>query len=250
MQSADQTPGIKCRSILPLRGRLLLCASMVEPGARVADVGADHGYLGIWLLRNGTASFVTAAELRRQPLKKAQENAGLFGVSDKMAFLLSDGLHALSPDAADTIICAGMGGDLIVRILSECRWIRNEKYTLILQPQSGGQDLRRWLAENGFFAQKEELVKDSGFLYSVMRVRYDGVKRTLSPGEQYAPQVLLRSGRHTAEYLRRIERSLASTLDGLSRGTAVPEDKLRYYRQAHSEILERIQNYVNYSTDL
>ena len=119
---------------IPISKRLLCCAGFVEPGARVADIGTDHGYLGIYLLKNGIARQVTACDLRPLPLRNAQENAERFGVGAQMEFLLSDGLERVAPDRIDTVVCAGMGGDLIVRILEACAWIRDPVYRLVLQP--------------------------------------------------------------------------------------------------------------------
>lgn len=129
-------------------------------GARAADIGADHGYLGISLLLSGRAGFVHASELREQPLRRAMENALRFGVADRMRFSRADGLDAIDPNEVDTIVCAGMGGDLIAQILDRCRWVRDPRYTLILQPQSSGNDLRRKLARMGFTIEQERLVRD------------------------------------------------------------------------------------------
>ena len=100
---------------VPISNRLLLCAEFVPRGTRAADIGTDHGYLAVYLLREGICPFVTAADLREQPLQKARENAARFGVSENMQFFLSDGLQSIPPGAADTIIMAGMGGDLHFR---------------------------------------------------------------------------------------------------------------------------------------
>ena len=80
---------------LPISARLLCCAAQVPAGARVADVGADHGYLGIELLRSGRASFVHASELRAGPLSRAMANAARFGVAERMRFSQADGLQAV-----------------------------------------------------------------------------------------------------------------------------------------------------------
>ena len=144
---------------LPVSARLECCAGLVPQGARAADIGADHGYLGISLLLNGRAEFVHASELREQPLRRAMENALRFGVADRMRFSRADGLDAIDPDEVDTIVCAGMGGDLIAQILDRCRWVRDPRYTLILQPQSSGNDLRRKLARMGFAIEQEHLVR-------------------------------------------------------------------------------------------
>ena len=153
---------------LPVSARLDCCAGLVPQGARAADIGADHGYLGISLLLNGRAEFVHASELREQPLRRAMENALRFGVADRMRFSRADGLDAVDPNEVDTIVCAGMGGDLIAQILDRCRWVRDPRYTLILQPQSSGNDLRRKLARMGFAIEQERLVRDGGFLYQAM----------------------------------------------------------------------------------
>lgn len=124
---------------VPISNRLLLCAEFVPRGSRAADIGTDHGYLSIYLLREGICPFVTAADLREQPLQKARENAARFGVSEKMRFFLSDGLQGIPPDAADTIIMAGMGGDLMVRILEAAPWVCDDRYTLICSRRAPGR---------------------------------------------------------------------------------------------------------------
>lgn len=229
---------------LPISKRLLCCAGLVNPCRCVADIGTDHGYLGIYLLQKGAAERVLACDLRPLPLQKARENAALFGVSDKMEFRLSDGLEKLAPGEADTIVCAGMGGDLIVRILSACPWVRDGKYTLILQPQSAGQALRLWLAENGFAVSREELVQDGGFLYTVLRARYCGAARTLSPGQQYVSEQLLTGGSPLlAAYFTRIENALRATVEGL-RGAEHPRpERLAYHEAALREIIEMRERY-------
>lgn len=222
---------------LPISKRLLCCAAQVADGARVADIGADHGYLSIHLLTSGKAAFVHASELREQPLKKAMANALRFGVAEKMRFSRADGLRAIDPNEVDTVICAGMGGDLIAQILSDCRWIRDSKYTLILQAQSSGQDLRRRLSEMGFGIEREALVEDGGFLYQVMRVRY-GNACELSPGQQYVSPQLLHSGDPLLDkYFDRIEHALRLTVEGISKA-AIPNPRLPYYETALREVRE------------
>ena len=98
---------------LPISKRLLCCAAMVPSGSRVADIGTDHGYLGIYLLQNGISPHVIACDLRKGPLDNARKNARLFEVDGSMAFRLSDGLAEISPEEIDCAVLAGMGGDLI-----------------------------------------------------------------------------------------------------------------------------------------
>ena len=221
---------------VPISKRLLCCAEEVAQGAYVADVGCDHGYLGIWLLQSGRASFVHASDLREQPLQKAIQNAARFGVADRMRFSCADGLKAVEPGTVDTVVCAGMGGDLIAQIIDAAPWVR-ENCTLILQPQSSGNDLRRWFGENGFSITKERLVRDGGFLYAVMQAHFGGGE-PLSPGKQYASDALLASNDALlVPYLSRIERSLRATVAGIAKGvTEEDKRKLAYYGAALEEI--------------
>lgn len=229
---------------LPISERLLCCAAQVPQGARVADIGADHGYLGIELLRTGRAAFVHASELREGPLKRAMANALYYGVTERMRFSRADGLAAIDPAQVDTVVCAGMGGDLITHILRGCAWIRDPAYLLILQPQSSACDLRRSLTELGFGIERERLVRDGGFLYQVLCVRY-GCAVALTPGQQYVSPALLTSGDPLLpEYFERMERALTMAAEGIRRGGRDPE-KLRYYETALREVREMRDTYEN-----
>ncbi len=226
--------------------RLLCCANMISPGARVADIGADHGYLGIYLLGAGIAQYVAACDLRDGPLQSARRNAARYHVGERMDFILSDGLHHISPDSIDTVVCAGMGGDLIIKILSEAPWLKNSRYTLILQPQAGIAELRAWLGEQGFFEEKADLACDSGFLYCVCRVRY-GKSMTLTPGQQFVSPALLASGSPLLEdYITRLKCTLGRIAEGLSRADAYPDPvRLAYYHAALQELGELEVSYAH-----
>lgn len=216
---------------------------MVPTGSRVADVGADHGYLGIYLVRHGIAAYVAASDLREKPLQKARENAERFGAADKMEFIHADGLSGTDPAKVDTIVMAGMGGDLIQLILGACPWIHSPAYLLILQPQSAGQDLRRYLTQHGFVIEKETLARDGGFLYTVLTARA-GEGPMLTPGEQYAtPQLLQSRSPLVPAYLARIESALRDTIAGLQRAAQPEPEKLAYYTQAFKEITEMRERY-------
>ena len=222
---------------VPIGTRLRACADRVPTCDTVADVGTDHGYLGICLLREGRCSRVLAADLREKPLASAKANAIRFGVADRMEFIQSDGLHNINPGGFQVLVLAGMGGDLITRILQDAPWLRSPDYTLILQPQSAANDLRRWLGEIGYRIERERLIRDGGFLYSVMSVIY-GQGRALSPGEQYVSPALRREGDPLyADYLARVLRALERTVSGISQSVD-PADlsRLGYFRAALDEV--------------
>lgn len=221
---------------LPISKRLLCCASMVRPGARVADIGTDHGYLPIYLVQNHLVLSICASDLREKPLQKARDNAQAYGVGEQIRFLQSDGLHNYNGTEMDTVICAGMGGDLICSILEAAPWLQDDRYTLILQPQSGGQDVRRYLSEHGFFIEKEQMTEDAGFLYSVMLVHY-GKPMKLTPGQQFFPHHLLVPSPYNAMQYKRLVTSLQQTVSGMEKSkTPVDEAKKEYYSSALQEL--------------
>ena len=231
---------------LPISKRLLCCASMVQPGSRVADIGTDHGYLGIYLLQAGAARHVIACDLRKDPLENARRNAKLFGVDGEMELRLSDGLEKILPDEVDTVVMAGMGGDLIQKILSQCPWRRREGLQFILQPQSAGNVLRRWLCEDGFEIRREEPVQDGHFLYTVMDIR-QGEPAPLTPGTEYASPALLASGSPlVGNYLARVENALQETVRGLTNAEKQRPERLAYFGQALLEIQEMRKNYADH----
>lgn len=157
--------------------RLSACAAYVREGSRVADVGTDHAQLPVWLVTSGRAPSAVATDINEGPLALARRNIARLCPGADIKTLLCDGLAAVSPDEVDDVIIAGMGGDVIVHILSEAPWLRSEKYRLILQPMSKPERLRGWLAESGFEIIDETPVRDAGRLYSILCVSFTGEAR-------------------------------------------------------------------------
>ena len=176
---------------LPLSDRLLACCGFVHPGDRVADVGCDHGYLSIHLLQTGIASHVYASDVRPGPLSSAKRNADIYGITEKIAFFLSDGVQNLPRDF-DTLVCAGMGGDTMVSILSAAPWLKSDRYRLVLQCQSKTPFLRRYLSENGWAISRETVLRDGRFLYTVMEVLWQPEAPRLTVGQCYFSPALSR----------------------------------------------------------
>ena len=198
---------------LPLSPRLRDCCSFVAKGDRVADIGCDHGYLGISLLLNGTASFVIASDINRQPLQSAVANANKYGVADRMSFHLSDGARSI-PHDFDTLVCAGMGADTMISILEGAAWLRSSAYRLILQCQSKVHMLRQYLSRNGFSIRQETVLRDGRFLYTVMEVIFKPAA-PLTPGQCYfSPALSGHNDEETAQYYRRVVAKLRRAIAG------------------------------------
>ena len=175
---------------LPISPRLLASAQLVPPCRRAADVGCDHGYLAIHLLQSGAVESVIASDINEMPLQSALHNAVRYGVREKMSFYLSDGVRNIPRDF-DCLICAGMGGDSMVSILEAAPWLRSDQYTLILQCQSKTPLLRRYLSDNGWAIDRETILRDGKFLYTVIRALWDPAAPRLTMGGWYLPPAAL-----------------------------------------------------------
>ncbi len=146
---------------------------MTENGRGLIDVGTDHGFLPLFLAQNGYTGRLYASDINRMPLDSAIRAAREASLEERIGFLLSDGLDACPPDEVDTIVIAGMGGDLICRILDRAEWCLDKRYTLILQPMTKAEVVRYWLVNNGFTLTEEKLVRE-GFLYQIIKAKYLG----------------------------------------------------------------------------
>lgn len=187
---------------IPISPRLLACCNFIYPGDRVADVGTDHGYLGIWLLQQSIASSVIASDIVPGPLSAAKANAEKYGFAEQMEFYLSDGVQNIPRDF-NTLVCAGMGGDTMVSILSAAPWLQSTQYRLVLQCQSKTPLLRSYLTDHGWRITEESTLKDGRFLYTVMEVCYQPDYPRLTQAQCYFPPALLENpSEHTAAYYR------------------------------------------------
>ncbi len=197
---------------IPLSKRLQRCADYIGCANRIADIGCDHGYLGISLLKNGQVKSVIAADIRPMPLQAAKENAKRFGFDEQMEFFLSDGASAIPRDF-DVMVCAGMGADTIVSILENAPWLKSTSYRLVLQCQSKTAMLRKYLNENGFSIVRESAIKDGRFLYSVMEVVFKQ-EVPFTPGQcHFSPALAKELTEENIAYYRqvvtRLEREVA-----------------------------------------
>lgn len=187
---------------MQLSGRMERLASLVTEGNRLADVGTDHGYLPIALVRERRIPSAIAMDVNQGPLDRAKEHIRTYGLDTYIETRLSDGLTKLKAGEADTVLIAGMGGQLMARILKGGAHCLDSVKELILQPQSEIWLVRKWLEENGFAITDEDIVKDEGKYYPMMRAVH-GESAPLGEAElSYGNVTCQRSLETLAGYLR------------------------------------------------
>lgn len=142
----------------------------MKPAKKACDVGCDHGYVSIYLVKSGVCDKMIAMDVRQGPLSQARLHIEEAGLGDYIETRLSDGLHGLKPGECDAMVCAGMGGKLMVRILEEGQKIIERMEQIILQPQSDLTFVRGYLYERGFAIEEEDMVLEDGKFYPMMRV--------------------------------------------------------------------------------
>ena len=148
--------------------RIQAVLNFVRAGSRVADIGADHGYLSIELIRSGRAAHVIATEKNFHPSEAARKNISAAGLDNAIEVRLGDGLQVLSAGEVDTICIAGMGGALIEKIFDDSPEVVQSARQLIIQPMNGAKKIRTWLAEKDWTIDDEDLAESAGIIYEII----------------------------------------------------------------------------------
>lgn len=156
---------------MQLSKRLRAVADLVQSGTVLADVGTDHAYIPIALVEEGKIPRALAMDINQGPLMRAKENIRAHGLEEKIETRLSDGLEKMKKKEADTILIAGMGGLLTVRILDTRKEVLEDCQALVLQPQSDLPSVRGWLKREGYEITAEDLVLEDGKYYPMMRAQ-------------------------------------------------------------------------------
>lgn len=161
---------------MELSKRLYAVAGLVTEGASVADIGTDHGYVPIHLVKNKIASKVIAMDINRGPLERARMHIIGHGLKDQIETRLSDGLKMVMPGEVDGMIAAGMGGALVIKILEDSKEVVDALAFAVLQPQSEIAKVRKYLHDQGLLIVEEDMVEEDGKFYPMMKVVHGEVE--------------------------------------------------------------------------
>ena len=148
--------------------RLKILANYVNKNDVVGDIGTDHGFIPIYLIENKKINRMIASDLNEGPLDNAKKELSLKGLLDEVDLRIGSGLDPYKPGEIDTVIIAGMGGNLIRTILIEGKKHIEYLNKLILQPMHGVEELRRWILNNGFRITDEDLLFENNIFYEII----------------------------------------------------------------------------------
>lgn len=222
---------------ITLDERLNTCAEFVRENAVLADVGTDHAYLPAFLILNGKIKSALACDINELPLKSAESTITENGINDKVKLRLCNGLCDVDKDEFADLVIAGMGGELIVNILSACNYIKNQKYRLILQPMSKAEILRKYLAENGFEIIDEKAAVSNKKVYTVICAEYCGKPYKANDEFLYFGKLLSKNDKNSTLYKEKIKRSLKKQANGI-----LSADSENLYAKNLLSLLDNIDN--------
>lgn len=220
--------------------RLSTIASLVPKGARVCDIGTDHGYLSIYLKSSNIASKIIAADVNSLPLENAKKNIIKSGALD-IELRLSNGFESIDSDEFDTAVIAGIGGEVIAGIIERrIDVIAKEDKTLILQPTTSPEFLRKSLYNNGFDIINETPLMENGKIYSVMLVKYNGIASEKEEYFYYTGKVP-NDNEYGISYIEKQYKRLNNCAKALENVASKQEEYL-YYKELSEKIKNLLEN--------
>ena len=216
---------------MELKGRLKEISKFVDKGSNILDLGCDHAYLSIYLVEKGIASKALASDNKDEPLLSAKANILKSSLSDKITTIKSNGLDNIDPNLYDTLIIAGLGGELIREILKSPKL--NKDATLILEGNNSEKDIREFLDSNNYLITDEELIEDKGHYYQIIKAKRmnDDFKMNLDSLElTFGPIILKNKTQIFKDYINRNIVVLENKLTGINDTVLI--NKINYFKGA------------------
>ena len=178
--------------MIKLSQRLQAIADFVPQGARVADVGTDHGFLPCYLAQNNQAVKVYACDINAQPLALAQKNVADYNVGEIVSTRLGNGLAVIEPGEVDVVTIAGMGGSLMIDILDAAPLVVDKLNRIILQPNVGAEAVRIWAEKNRWHIVEEQLVRENDRFSVIIAMEPGRSLNSMTPVELFLGPELLK----------------------------------------------------------
>lgn len=161
--------------------RLEKIASMVEKCNKIADIGTDHAYIPIYLVKNGICEIAVASDINKGPIEKAKHNVMMENLQDKIQLRLGGGFSTIKPREVQCAIIAGMGGNLIGDIIEDGLEVFKLLEYCILQPVQNPEVLREYIYSSGYDILDEELCREEDKFYEIIKVKYAEKLQDIDP---------------------------------------------------------------------
>ena len=228
---------------MQLDDRLQALADFVPAGCRAADIGTDHGYLAIALIKTGKASFVVAGDLNQGPYEAAKRMVREQAFSEEqISVRLGDGLRVLKPGEVDTVCIAGMGGILMTQILEQSMDVTRKLSTLVLQPMNGARELRSWLYAHDWHIADEKLAVDDGRIYEIIKAERGCRKKPAALDLLIGPVLWEKKPRLLRHHIESLVFQQRRVLNGMEKSPrAVKSKKYAVVKQELKELEERLK---------
>lgn len=188
---------------------------MITGEGIACDVGTDHANLPVYLIDKSICKNVIAADIADGPLEAARATVEKNNMKDRISVVKSDGLKNVSSEGITDVIMAGMGAETISGIIEAAPWLKNN-VNIIIQPMTKIPFLRKWLYSNGYEIVREEAVSDAEFIYTVMKVRYSGMRVKINETAANAG-VFDYSDKTACEFVKRQAEKIEKIIDGMKK---------------------------------
>ncbi|MBO5452623.1 MAG: SAM-dependent methyltransferase [Clostridia bacterium] len=205
----------------------------------VSDVGTDHGKIPVYLALNNKADKVIASDINKGPVGACQKNVNYYKAGNIVECRLGSGLSVLNIGEAESIIIAGMGGELISNILNAHKNIAYSAKEIILQPMNGIDKLRKYLYENSFLITDEILVREDRRIYTIIKVCKGEMILGDETDLEISPILEKKGGELFESFVLKMQDKTSKILKGMSGSQNEDTERYNYYKK----LAERLNKY-------
>ena len=206
---------------------------------KVSDVGTDHGKIPVYLALNNKADIIIASDINKGPVNSCLRNVKLFDVGDKVLCRLGGGLSVLSEREVESIIIAGMGGELISNILNDNKNIAYSAEEIIMQPMNGIDKLRKYLYENDFLIIDEFLAREDRRIYTIIKAKKGKMELNDETDLDISPILEEKGGELFDSFILKMKEKTDKVLKGILISKGEDTEKYKYYKK----LAERLEKY-------
>lgn len=221
-----------------LSKRLQQVADTVKKSNTIADIGTDHAYIPIYLIKNGIAKRAVAADISEGSCKKARININSNHLTDLIDVRCGNGLEVINgSEVINSIIIAGMGGLMAISVLESNKEAVQRAEQLVLQPQKDIDKVRRYIHSIGFKIVNEKILVDSDKYYNIIEAEKG--KECYSEAEYVGGKILIESKSPILkEYIEFEDNKLLIVLENMKKNNKEESEAFKRLERLHLNYVE------------